>query len=83
MTLRLVDPAACVLLCSQCSDLSIPLDSSEQQRVGVKGIITMAKPIQFKSSVKEVSQVTRGPTRSSVGFTQREALCWLDEPGER
>ncbi|XP_062325307.1 tandem C2 domains nuclear protein [Osmerus eperlanus] len=40
----------------QCSDLSIPLDSSEQQRVGVKGIITMAKPIQFKSSVKEVSQ---------------------------
>ncbi|KAM4624850.1 tandem C2 domains nuclear protein [Polymixia lowei] len=40
----------------QCSDLSLPADGPEQQKIGFKGIITMTKPIQFKSSIKECSQ---------------------------
>lgn len=39
----------------QCSDLNL-LDGVEQQRIGFKGIITIPKPIQFKSSVKEYCQ---------------------------
>ncbi|XP_030628709.1 tandem C2 domains nuclear protein [Chanos chanos] len=38
----------------QCSDMS----GVEQQKIGIKGVITMAKPVQFKSSVKEASQDT-------------------------
>lgn len=40
----------------QCSDLNLPLDGVEQQKIGFKGIITIPKPIQFKSSVKEYCQ---------------------------
>ncbi|XP_071385208.1 tandem C2 domains nuclear protein [Centroberyx affinis] len=40
----------------QCSDLNLPLDGGEQQKIGFKGIITMPKPIQFKSSIKECCQ---------------------------
>ncbi|XP_034015207.1 tandem C2 domains nuclear protein [Thalassophryne amazonica] len=40
----------------QCSDLSIPGDCVEQQKIRCKGIITMPKPIQFKTSVKDYSQ---------------------------
>ncbi|XP_071354816.1 tandem C2 domains nuclear protein [Trachinotus anak] len=40
----------------QCSDLNLPPDGVEQQKIGFKGIITIPKPIQFKSSVKEYSQ---------------------------
>ncbi|XP_040917422.1 tandem C2 domains nuclear protein [Toxotes jaculatrix] len=40
----------------QCSDLNLPVDGVEQQKIGFKGIITMPKPIQFKSSVKEYCQ---------------------------
>ncbi|XP_041810304.1 tandem C2 domains nuclear protein [Chelmon rostratus] len=40
----------------QCSDLNLPSDGVEQQKIGFKGIITIPKPIQFKSSVKEYSQ---------------------------
>ncbi|KAM3593993.1 uncharacterized protein V6R79_000484 [Siganus canaliculatus] len=40
----------------QCSDLMFPLDAVEQQRIGFKGIITIPKPIQFKSSVKDCTQ---------------------------
>ncbi|XP_053192161.1 tandem C2 domains nuclear protein [Scomber japonicus] len=40
----------------QCSDLNLPLDGVEQPKIGFKGIITIPKPIQFKSSVKEYSQ---------------------------
>ncbi|XP_029317261.1 tandem C2 domains nuclear protein [Cottoperca gobio] len=39
----------------QCSDLSAP-DGVEQQKIGFKGIITIPKPIQFKSSIKEYRQ---------------------------
>ncbi|XP_044229859.1 tandem C2 domains nuclear protein [Thunnus albacares] len=42
----------------QCSDLNLPLDGAEQQKIGFKGIITIPKPIQFKSSVKEYFQDT-------------------------
>ncbi|KAM9842118.1 tandem C2 domains nuclear protein isoform 2-T2 [Aulostomus maculatus] len=42
----------------QCSDLSLPLEGVEKQKIGFKGIITIPKPIQFKSSVKEYSQDT-------------------------
>ncbi|XP_029349258.1 tandem C2 domains nuclear protein [Echeneis naucrates] len=40
----------------QCSDLNLPPDGLEQQKIGFKGIITIPKPIQFKSSVKEFRQ---------------------------
>ncbi|KAF3700877.1 Tandem C2 domains nuclear protein [Channa argus] len=41
----------------QCSDLNLPQPLlAEQQKVGLKGIITVPKPIQFKSSVKDYSQ---------------------------
>nr|XP_046269418.1 tandem C2 domains nuclear protein [Scatophagus argus] len=40
----------------QCSDLNLPLDGVEQQKIGFKGIITIPKPIQFKSSIKTYCQ---------------------------
>ncbi|XP_045918279.1 tandem C2 domains nuclear protein [Micropterus dolomieu] len=40
----------------QCSDLNLPPDGVEQQKIGFKGILTIPKPIQFKSSVKEYCQ---------------------------
>ncbi|XP_033843926.1 tandem C2 domains nuclear protein [Periophthalmus magnuspinnatus] len=40
----------------QCSDLCLTLDGGEQQKIGFKGIITVPKPIQFKSSVKAYQQ---------------------------
>ncbi|KAK1791260.1 hypothetical protein P4O66_013282 [Electrophorus voltai] len=39
----------------QCKDIGVYTEGVEQQRVGVKGIITMAKPVQFKTSVKEAT----------------------------
>lgn len=40
----------------QSSDLSLSLDGGEPQKIGFKGIITVPKPIQFKSSVKTYQQ---------------------------
>uniref|UniRef100_A0A673BXI6 C2 domain-containing protein n=1 Tax=Sphaeramia orbicularis TaxID=375764 RepID=A0A673BXI6_9TELE len=40
----------------QCSDLNLPSDGVEQQKISFKGIITTGKPIQFKTSVKEYHQ---------------------------
>uniref|UniRef100_A0A8D3C1E7 Tandem C2 domains, nuclear n=1 Tax=Scophthalmus maximus TaxID=52904 RepID=A0A8D3C1E7_SCOMX len=40
----------------QCSDLNLPPDGAEQPRIGFKGIITIPKPVQFKSSVKDHCQ---------------------------
>ncbi|KAF1374506.1 hypothetical protein PFLUV_G00229800 [Perca fluviatilis] len=40
----------------QCSDLNVGPDGVEQQKVGFKGIITIPKPIQFKSSIKDCCQ---------------------------
>lgn len=40
----------------QCSDLNLLPDGAEQQKIGFKGIITIPKPIQFKSSIKEYNQ---------------------------
>ncbi|XP_071001303.1 tandem C2 domains nuclear protein-like [Oncorhynchus clarkii lewisi] len=42
----------------QCKDVSLAQNSSEQQQMSFKGIITMSKPVQFKSSVKEGSPDT-------------------------
>ncbi|KAM6961330.1 tandem C2 domains nuclear protein [Aplochiton taeniatus] len=42
----------------QCSDLNLSTEGIEEQKIGFKGIITLAKPIQFKSSAKEISQDT-------------------------
>ncbi|KAM7376284.1 hypothetical protein PAMP_006027 [Pampus punctatissimus] len=39
----------------QCSDLNLPLDGG-RLKIGFKGIITIPKPIQFKSSIKEYCQ---------------------------
>lgn len=43
----------------QCSDVSVGPDGAEPQKIGFKGIITLPKPVQFKSSVKECHQVTQ------------------------
>ncbi|XP_029972268.1 tandem C2 domains nuclear protein [Salarias fasciatus] len=40
----------------ECSDLSLHVDVVEQQRIGFKAIITIPKPIQFKSTIKEYRQ---------------------------
>ncbi|KAM6916989.1 tandem C2 domains nuclear protein [Lycodopsis pacificus] len=40
----------------QCSDLNLVPDGVEQQKIGFKGIITLPKPIQFKSSIKDYCQ---------------------------
>ncbi|XP_028252294.1 tandem C2 domains nuclear protein [Parambassis ranga] len=40
----------------QCSDLNLHLDPLEQHKVGFKAIITLPKPIQFKSTIKGFSQ---------------------------
>lgn len=45
------------LFSCKCSDLNLPLDGAEQQKIGFKGILTLPKPIQFKSSVKDSFQV--------------------------
>ncbi|XP_029586830.1 tandem C2 domains nuclear protein isoform X2 [Salmo trutta] len=42
----------------QCKDVSLVQNSSEQQKISFKGIITMSKPVQFKSSIKEGSPDT-------------------------
>ncbi|KAG9336766.1 hypothetical protein JZ751_003114, partial [Albula glossodonta] len=39
----------------QCKDMYFTTDSGGQQRFGIKGIITMSKPVHFKSSIKEAS----------------------------
>ncbi|XP_048831668.1 tandem C2 domains nuclear protein [Brienomyrus brachyistius] len=39
----------------QCKDLYFPVVFGEQQKIGIKGIITTAKPVQFKSSIKEAT----------------------------
>ncbi|XP_066536108.1 tandem C2 domains nuclear protein [Hoplias malabaricus] len=39
----------------QCKDLGVCSEGADQQRVGVKGVITMAKPVQFKTSVKDAT----------------------------
>jgi hypothetical protein len=38
--------------------VSLAQNSSELQQISFKGIITMSKPVQFKSSVKEGSPVS-------------------------
>lgn len=42
-------------VCLKCKD--IPVESSEH-RVGIKGVITMDKPVQFKSTLKDGSPVS-------------------------
>uniref|UniRef100_A0A672Q1D0 Tandem C2 domains, nuclear n=1 Tax=Sinocyclocheilus grahami TaxID=75366 RepID=A0A672Q1D0_SINGR len=41
-----------------CTDLSVYTDGVEVQKIGVKGVITMTKPVRFKSTVKEASADT-------------------------
>ncbi|XP_034419596.1 tandem C2 domains nuclear protein [Cyclopterus lumpus] len=40
----------------QCSELNLLPDAVEQHTIGFKGIITIPKPIQFKSSIKDYCQ---------------------------
>ncbi|XP_026080678.1 tandem C2 domains nuclear protein-like [Carassius auratus] len=42
----------------KCMDLSVFIDAVEVQKIGVKGVITMTKPVRFKSTVKEASADT-------------------------
>ncbi|XP_036398965.1 tandem C2 domains nuclear protein [Megalops cyprinoides] len=39
----------------QCKDLNFPVETGGQQKIGIKGTITLPKPVQFKSSIKEAS----------------------------
>uniref|UniRef100_A0A8C1BLU5 Tandem C2 domains, nuclear n=2 Tax=Cyprinus carpio TaxID=7962 RepID=A0A8C1BLU5_CYPCA len=41
-----------------CMDLSVYSDGVEVQKIGVKGVLTMTKPVRFKSTVKEASADT-------------------------
>lgn len=56
---------------SQCSDISVCPDEAEPQRIGFKGIITLPKPVQFKSSVKECRQVANVFTYNTKRFLIR------------
>uniref|UniRef100_A0A3P9JUA9 Tandem C2 domains, nuclear n=1 Tax=Oryzias latipes TaxID=8090 RepID=A0A3P9JUA9_ORYLA len=40
----------------QCLDLNLDADGAEEQKVGLKGFITVPKPIQFKSCIRDYSQ---------------------------
>uniref|UniRef100_H2M1A3 Tandem C2 domains, nuclear n=1 Tax=Oryzias latipes TaxID=8090 RepID=H2M1A3_ORYLA len=40
----------------QCLDLNLDADGAEEQKVGFKGFITVPKPIQFKSCIRDYSQ---------------------------
>uniref|UniRef100_A0A8C1BNG2 Tandem C2 domains, nuclear n=2 Tax=Cyprinus carpio TaxID=7962 RepID=A0A8C1BNG2_CYPCA len=42
----------------KCMDLSVYSDGVEVQKIGVKGVLTMTKPVRFKSTVKEASADT-------------------------
>ncbi|XP_067277130.1 tandem C2 domains nuclear protein [Pseudorasbora parva] len=42
----------------KCTDLSVYTEGMDLQNIGVKGVITMTKPVRFKSTVKEASADT-------------------------
>ncbi|XP_051507585.1 tandem C2 domains nuclear protein-like isoform X3 [Myxocyprinus asiaticus] len=42
----------------KCADMSVYTEGVELQKIGVKGVITMTKPVRFKSTVKEASADT-------------------------
>lgn len=42
----------------QCKNMHFPVDSGGLQKIGVKGVISLSKPVHFKSSVKEASPVS-------------------------
>uniref|UniRef100_A0A672PC52 Tandem C2 domains, nuclear n=1 Tax=Sinocyclocheilus grahami TaxID=75366 RepID=A0A672PC52_SINGR len=42
----------------KCMDLSVYNDGVEVQKIGVKGVITMTKPVRFKSTIKKASADT-------------------------
>ncbi|XP_059374262.1 tandem C2 domains nuclear protein-like [Carassius carassius] len=42
----------------KCTDLSVYTDGVEVQKIGIKGVITMTKPVRFKSTIKEASADT-------------------------
>lgn len=71
------------LSCFQCSDINVCLDGAEPQKIGFKGIITIPKPVQFKSSIKECPQVSLvgGFLKITLGIQmsllQQEFTCSL------
>lgn len=42
----------------QCCELNLPLVAAEQQKIGLKGILTLPKALRFKSSLKDCVQVS-------------------------
>ncbi|XP_035240217.1 tandem C2 domains nuclear protein [Anguilla anguilla] len=42
----------------QCKNVHFPVDNGGLQKIGVKGVISLSKPVHFKSSVKEASPNT-------------------------
>lgn len=51
------DEKVIFLFSGKCSDLNLPLDGAEQQKIGFKGILTLPKAIRFKSSLKDCCKV--------------------------
>lgn len=49
-----------LFLLPQCSELSLPLEAAEQQKIGLKGLLTLPRPLRFKSSLKDSFQVNVG-----------------------
>ncbi|XP_077437402.1 tandem C2 domains nuclear protein [Vanacampus margaritifer] len=40
----------------QCSQLNLPVKVGQKTKIQIKGVITLPKPVQFKTSIKEYSQ---------------------------
>uniref|UniRef100_A0A9J8DGI7 Tandem C2 domains, nuclear n=1 Tax=Cyprinus carpio carpio TaxID=630221 RepID=A0A9J8DGI7_CYPCA len=51
-----------------CMDLSVYSDGVEVQKIGVKGVLTMTKPVRFKSTVKEASAVCHAELQLALCF---------------
>lgn len=52
--------SVCFLFLLQCKDLYLASGSGDHPGIRIKGTITLPKPVQFKSSVKEGTHVSRG-----------------------
>ncbi|XP_061650047.1 tandem C2 domains nuclear protein [Phyllopteryx taeniolatus] len=40
----------------QCSQLNLPVNEAQKTKIRIKGVITLPKPVHFKTSIKEYSQ---------------------------
>lgn len=60
----------------QCKDLTWPSSCGENPRICVKGILTLPKPVHFKSSAKEGCNVSRGMQNTEKYFSPPKKQMW-------